>query len=366
MVRNIDLWSKKYLQRLWLIKRKKKQKNSEPLQVLFTLCDHYEPYWNKVNATEASQRVRNWVEHYQPIAAQHTDCLGNHPRHCFFYPEEEYKRELMDMVAEICRNGFGEVEIHLHHDNDTAENLRHTLLDFKKRLSLDHGLLATNKYSSEIKYGFIHGNWALDNSRPDGRWCGVNNEIDILIETGCYADFTMPSAPDSTQTSTVNSIYYAIDDPDRPKSHDTGMLAQAGMNTSKGLLCIQGPLALNLKSRKFGILPRIENACLAHDAPATDDRVKLWMGQWVHVEQRPDVIFVKLHTHGTQEANMDYFFKQNGLNSLFCQLENQCRSIGAELYYVSTRQMYNVVKGFEKLPAAKVQDILEHELRISY
>ena len=50
---------------------------------------------------------------------------------------------------------------------------------------------------SEVGYAFIHGNWSLCNSRPDGRYCGVNNELDVLRETGCYADFTLPSAPRS-------------------------------------------------------------------------------------------------------------------------------------------------------------------------
>src|SRR5258707_498316 len=77
-------------------------------------------------------------------------------------------------------------------------------------------------HPQEEMYAFIHGNWALDNSRPDGRWCGINNELDVLRETGCFADFTLPSAPSPCQTSTINRIYYAVDDPKRPKSHDTG------------------------------------------------------------------------------------------------------------------------------------------------
>ena len=366
MVRNVDLWLPNYLRRLWQIRKGWFPRKQELAQVLFTICDHYEPFWNKVNASTALQRVTTWRDKYQPIAAKHVDCLGAHPKHCFFYPEEEYQRELLEMVSEICRNGFGEVEIHLHHDNDTADNLRHTLLDFKNRLQQEHGLLAKNKNTSEVQYGFIHGNWALDNSRPDGRWCGVNNEIDVLLETGCYADFTMPSAPHNTQTSTVNSLYYAVDDPDQPKSHDTGVLAHAGRRETEGLLCVQGPLALNMKSRKFGVLPRIENGCLAHDAQATVDRVKLWIEQRVHVEQRPDVVFIKLHTHGTQEKIMDYFFEQGGMSFLFSQLESHCNLAGHHLYYVSARQMYNVIKGLENNSAAQPADLLESELVLTY
>ncbi len=363
MIRNIDLWLKSYLIRLGQLKKYRQPANT-PLQILFTLCDHYEPYWNRVNDSQALKRVQRWVEHYPVIAANHVDCRGGHPQHCFFYPEEEYKPELLDLVAGICRNGFGEVEIHLHHDNDTAVHLRTTLLDFKKRLSEEHGLLSKDTKNQEIRYGFIHGNWALDNSRPDGRWCGVNNEIDVLLDTGCYADFTMPSAPDSTQTSTINSIYYAVDDPQSPKSHDTGVAACCGVSQTPGLLCVQGPLTFNFRSRKFGLLPRIENSCLAYDAPASQHRTKLWIDQRIHVQRRPDVLFVKLHTHGTQENNMDYFFNQGGLDELYGNLEEYIGRIAGNLYYVSTRQMYNVIKGLEASPNAHVHELLDNGLNL--
>ncbi len=62
---------------------------------------------------------------------------------------------------------------------DTADGLRTTLMDFVRVLHDDHGLLEKDA-TGRISNGLIHGNWALDNSRPDGRWCGVNNEISVL------------------------------------------------------------------------------------------------------------------------------------------------------------------------------------------
>src|SRR6202043_585670 len=102
-----------------------------------------------------------------------------------------------------------------------------------------------HRRTGEVAYGFVHGNWALDNSRPDGRWCGVNNELDILRQTGCYADFTLPSYPSPTQTRKINSIYYATDDPARPKSHDRGINVGSAPRPANSLMLIQGPLALN-------------------------------------------------------------------------------------------------------------------------
>ena len=337
---------------------------SQKTHILFTICDHYEPFYSKVDHKTAYSRVKKWIDCYQPIAEKHKDTFGNHPKHCFFYPEEEYKKELLDLVSEICRNGYGETEIHLHHDNDTAENLRKKLLDFKNILSDVHGLLARDITTHQIQYGFIHGNWALDNSRPDGRWCGVNNEIAVLQETGCYADFTMPSAPSDTQTTIINSIYYAIGHPDKSKSHDTGIPAKAGTPNANGLLCIQGPLCPNMRSRKFGIFPRIENGCLASNSGVDRNRISLWKGCNVHIHDRPDIVFIKLYCHGLKEKDMEFFFDKGGLDALYSNLERLSSENGNFLHYVSARNMFNIVKGLEENKDAQPQDLYDFRLRL--
>ncbi len=305
------------------------------------------------------------MNNYPVIASKHRDIRENHPQYCFFYPIEEYDYGLMEMLGEICKKRMGEIEVHLHHDNDTSNNLRDTLLQYKEKLHKQHGLLSRSKITSEIKYGFIHGNWALDNSRPDGRGCGVNDEISVLQQTGCYADFTMPSAPSDTQTRMVNSIYYAIDDPTKPKSHDMGFPAVAGSPNENGLLCIQGPLCFNLSWRKWGILPRIENGCLSDDIPISSERIKLWVNQFIHVQDRPDIIFIKLYTHGAQENIMDFYFQQGALGALFSRLNKVCKDANLLLYYVSPRQMYNVVKGIENQPDADLVELFDFELALN-
>ena len=47
-----------------------------------------------------------------------------------------------------------------------------------------------------MRYAFIHGNWCLANARKDRRWCWVDEELPLLFDTGCYADYTFPSAPE--------------------------------------------------------------------------------------------------------------------------------------------------------------------------
>ena len=274
------------------------------------------------------------------MADQFHDSDGRPPQHTFFYPAEEYIPEYLDLLAGLCERGYGEVEIHLHHDNDTAENLRQTIEGFKTKLT-GHGFL------SQSRYGFIHGNWSLDNSRPDGRWCGVNNELLVLHDTGCYADFTLPSAPSECQTRKINSIYYATDNPLRPKSHDTGVDVRVGGEPSGDLLIVQGPLALNWTNRKFGVIPRIENGEVAHNAPATTDRIHNWIAQRIGVIGKPDWVFVKVYTHGCQEKNFDSALGHSAA-MMHAQLQTICNDGTNFLqHYVTAREMYNLIKAAE-------------------
>jgi hypothetical protein len=191
-------WLPSYIKRV--IRRSLKEEKINPAHVDFCICDHFEPYWKGASRTEARQRIGRWLDNYPKIADKYCDSDGNVLKYSFFYPEEEYREKELNILAALCHASYGEVEIHIHHDNDKSDNFKRTLIVYKKRLHEKHGLLSRNRETGEISYGFIHGNWALNNSRPDGRWCGVNDETSILLETGCYADFTMPSAPDVTQT----------------------------------------------------------------------------------------------------------------------------------------------------------------------
>ena len=196
-----------------------------PVHVFIAVCDHYEPEWGRPSRSTSIARVQRWVDEYPRLFEQYRDSSGRAPQHTYFYPQDEYQPEYLDLLAELVHRGLGDVDVHLHHDGDTADGLRQKLHDFKQTLHERHGLLRRDPVTNELVYGFIHGNWALCNSRPDRRWCGVDQELTVLLETGCYADFTLPSAPSNTQTRIVNSIYYAQDIPGRCGSHNWGVPA---------------------------------------------------------------------------------------------------------------------------------------------
>jgi hypothetical protein len=265
----------------------------------------------------------------------------------FFYPEEEYRAEHLDALAALCRAGYGEIEVHLHHDHDTEAGLREKIERFVQRLHDRHGALPVDPRSGRPVFGFIHGNWCLDNSRADGRWCGVNNELQVLRDLGCYADFTLPSAPSETQTRKINSLYYATDDPLRPKSHDSGVDVRVGGTPSGDLLILQGPLAMNWRRRRWGLVPRIENGDVRAASPPTAERVDLWVRQHVHVAGRPEWVFVKVHTHGAQERDMPALLGPP-VERMFEHLERRYNDGRRHvLHYVNSREMFNIVKAAE-------------------
>ncbi len=337
----LDLWLPAWL------RQPRPQRALGVRHMLIAVCDHFEPRQN-TDVAGALERIATWQREWPQQIGEFRDSGGKPPRHTFFYPIEQYDDAIIAALAEFCRETGNEIEIHLHHERDTAENLRSTLLRGKALLA-DFGALCRDD-SGAIRYGFIHGNWALDHSHPEGRHCGVPDELRVLRETGCYADFTLPSAPNRTQTRTINSLYYARED-GRPKSHDTGAFVFADREQKPpgddALLIVQGPLALNWRRRKFGLLPRIENSDLTAANPPTLDRLRLWLECDITVDGRPNWLFVKLHTHGAKPENTRMLLGEP-MRAFHRGLAERAKENPAFRYhYVSAREMVNILHAAE-------------------
>ncbi|MCI0377077.1 MAG: hypothetical protein L0215_05700 [Gemmataceae bacterium] len=312
------------------------------------LCfaDHYEPKYH-ADKEIGLARVRHWVETFPRNLGRFRDSDGRPPRYTFFFPIEEYEPEYLDLLAEFCRQGYGEVEVHLHHDDDTAEGFRDKLTAFIDLLDKRHGLLARRRDDGKLVYGFIHGNWALCNARPDGKCCGVNNELAILHETGCYADFTFPSAPHFTQPPIINRLYYAWDRPGQPCSHEHGLETGTGSPPKDALLMVQGPLLLQWRKRKWGVLPKLENGCLQGTQPPHPERLDAWLRARIQVPQRPDWFFVKLHAHGAPEDAHEVLLGEPMIRFHEALAERAKDDPRFHYHYVTARELYNLVKAAE-------------------
>lgn len=303
--------------------------------LLVALCDHFEPLHGGASLTAGIDRVRCWRDRYPAFASAFIDDDGRPPRHTFFYPGEQYHPKLLEPLAELCEQGFAEVEVHLHHDGDTRSSLRGSLTRTLRDLDA-HGLLA--RAEGGPRWAFIHGNWALANGRPDRRWCGVDDELDLLWELGCYADFTFPSAPDVCQPRRANAIFYPRGDVRERRAYDRAFVPRAGSGRRGRVLLVTGPLALTLREGRLA--PRIEASALTAADPATPARLSSWIDAHVHVPGRPEWVFLKLHTHGAPERQAGALLgaPQRALHDELRRL----RAFGWYVHYVTAREMFNL------------------------
>jgi hypothetical protein len=308
-----------------------------PRHVLFAFCDHYEPRWGGATSDHGDARVQAWEEQYPTLASRYVDADGRHPRHSFFFPGEQYEARYLDRLERLCRRGLGEVEVHLHHDGDTRNKLRADLQRYLAEFA-SHGHLS--RQGDRLRYAFIHGNWCLSNARRDGRWCGVDDELPLLHETGCYADFTFPSAPDECQPNTVNRIYWPSGDLARRRAYEGGVPATVGEVRGDRILMIEGPLALVRRPGKLSL--RIESAAVTANDPGSAARVRSWVAQHIHVAGRPEWIFVKVHTHGAPDDQAASLLGAGGsmLHDVLTSEFNDGRRY--RLHYVTAREMYNI------------------------
>lgn len=327
------------------LRRRLPGRHPRPRRLHVAITDHYEPLGGKVSFATARDRVATWQRLWPELAhAAPRDAAGQTPQYSFFYPQEEYDPSLLSAIAEICRTGTGDVEVHLHHDHETAPAFREKIHTFCRQLTEVHGLL--RQRAGQTVFGFIHGNWALDNARPDGRWCGLPGEIHLLRELGCYADFTMPSAPSPTQGGPVNQIYWAgtptAHPPFRSKSFKRGILARSGRGRQGELLMIPGPLGLRFSGRR--LVPRLEMGELAAYDPPDPERIPLWLSL---APQLGEDIFLKLYTHGAREDNAAALLGSPtapGLLPTFRALAEYALRHALELHWATAWQMFEAAE----------------------
>ncbi len=310
--------------------------NNVTKHILFSFVDHFE-----LNGTEP--RLKEWSRKFPEICSKHKDCAGNPPKHTWFYALDLLREEELPELQKWVENGFGEVELHLHHHYDSAKSL------IKK---LEDGMAIFNKYSFmkpiEIDkfacFSFIHGNWSLDNSRGD-EFCGVNNEIELLKKVGCYGDFTFPALFSITQPKMLNSIYYAVDN-GKAKSYDKGRVAEVGIKEKEDeFLIFQGPLTINWKDWRFKWHPAFEDGDINSDTHRNPKRIDAWIRQGISVKGREDWIFVKIFCHGAQDHK---YVLGDATDKMFSYLESKYNDGDKyKLHYVTARESYNIVKAAE-------------------
>ena len=311
----------------------------KPTDVMIMVADHWEP-------GNRPERVAAWENDYPKLFGNIKDDDGKAPQHTFFYPAEQFRAEQLEALVRIAQAGYGEIELHLHHKNDSSESLRKKIQTAKEQFG-KFGALETP--DGKPAFGFVHGNWTLDNAggTSEKNSCGVDDEITILMQEGSFADYTFPAYGNVAQPRTIQEIYYVTDDPQKPKSYDQGAeMKVGGTQPANSYLLFEGPIAIRWTDLRNHFWPMIDYSQFEGDTPPDLSRFESWVRVGVHVEGRPEWVFIKNHTHGASNKDMPVVLSQN-MAKFYEDIVTYCKREGIRLHFVTAREMYNIAKAAE-------------------
>ncbi|MGI8641760.1 MAG: hypothetical protein ACR2MG_17670 [Pyrinomonadaceae bacterium] len=318
-------------------------------QIIFTIANHFEPSWSAGGLLDLNAQRRR-LDEYHKLARKTGEAVrdvdGTKFRHTNFYPAEQYDRRILEKMAEMQAEGLGEVEIHLHHGvdaPDTAENLIKSLTEFRDILAEEHKCLSRFDEKDMPRYAFVHGNLALGNS-CGGRFCGVDEEMQILQDTGCYVDMTLPSAPDRSQVSMLNQIYECGLPLTEKIPHRRGKQSVVFGNQPQLPLIFTGPLIFNWTWRGKGLpIPKLDDGALVYNQPTDLARLNRWLSANITVKGRPEWIFVKLYCHGFFDRDQAASIGEDAVKFFSEVIENGEKTSRYKVYFASAREAFNMV-----------------------
>lgn len=194
-------------------------------------------------------------------------------------------------------------------------------------------------------WGFVHGAWALNGS--DRNICQIPNEIEILHQHGCKADFTFPAGRpwcDPTLVEPFTIIPFT-----NYRCYDRN--AAKPMRLEPGVDAMTPDRFLIWNHRidaNFSSLDNLRNRSVemneADNRTLANRAVLTWLEKgWVHPGNH--TLYLKTHAHSLWHEHWDSL--GNHTSSLtspvakiaFPMLETHCRAHGAEVEYLSVREV---------------------------
>lgn len=319
-----------------------------PTHIFLVFTDHFEPNWD-------SGVVEDWANRYRALASRHHDAAGRMPQHTWFYPGEQTTEPILRSLAELTHGGFGEVELHFHHHYDTEATLREQLASSIQEFQR-FGFLKT--VDGKTQFAFIHGNSGLDNSNGPAM-CGVNTEIRMLRELGCFGDFTFPSLFEDSQPARVNSIY-AVRDDDGPKSYERALPLTMLRGGRADLMMFEGPLIFSPTLNPRQLFLHLDDGDIHASEHATPARADGWVRANVHVEERPDWVFVKLFSHGASTPEDAEACLGEDFDATLTYLEHEYNDGDKYvLHYLTAREAYNLARAAAEGKQGEPQQYLD-------
>ena len=167
--------------------------------------------------------------------------------------------------------------------------------------------------------------------------------ITVRRETGCYADMTLPSAPDESQVAVINRIYECGLPMNEPAPHRRGTRVEANGKQMQLPLIFTGPLVFNWTRLVKGLpVPRIDDGALAANQPLDAARFRRWRSANITVSGRSDWIFIKLYCHGFFDRDQSVCIGDEA-KRFFGDLVEDCeRSGSGTVHFATAREAFNM------------------------
>ena len=303
--------------------------------LIFLMVDHYE-HGTTDKATLANKK---WCDSFRELSNSYRDDYGNRFRYTWFYPYDHHNDGIMRELSLMAYEGYGEVEMHWH----LTSALGLTPADYPDALAeaiawyQQFGAMITAGDNPRTAFGYVAGSWDLDGARPGPKSHGLTNQISVLFNEGCYADFTYSTIGTSAQPAKVNALFYVTDDPREPKSHNDGDDVVVGSVVNDRLMIFEGPMMMDWQGG-------LEYAAIEADPRFSHDRVDKWIKANIHVTGRPEWVFVKVYSHGAQSKNVVI---AHDMEVMLKSVIARCKEREIDLHFMSAREAFNVAKAAE-------------------
>jgi hypothetical protein len=296
---------------------KSNQNEPLPVNIYLSLCDYFHPFCGNVSQEIAEHRVVTWCKEYSKLSKLHEDSLGNHPSHSFFYSETDYNPRLLDVLYRLHKEKLSDVEILIPYIAEPLAHFKHKVEEFRDALFHHHGFLRKS-VEGGIIYGFATEMKNIYGNKKILRNDTLFRKLLILLETGCYADFSLINK--SIHKEYLKLVNLSL------KSQTISGISEISSDSSmdKNLQLVLGPIASSWVNRKWGIWPYLETGEISSIHNFQPFRINTWLQNCIKIETDTTNLFIKLHTYGGIDQNIRYLLGENGLHQMFTCFETFC------------------------------------------
>ena len=258
-----------------------------------------------------------------------------------------------------------EFQVHLHHEhlvgNDGSWHDLHRIIksrtdpqqDERRLHYLLQNELAILRHDTDApleKWAFVHGMWALNGS--DRAVCQIDNEIEILMEHGCWGDFTFPAGRYHCDPTLLEQPYTCRPFT-APKCYDDPRGEPIAIDVGAGAIRDDRFLVWNSRAKHaICSLDYYDPADLIRVMQA-DHIVSSWLSNCPVID---GVLYIKTHAHSMVASYYDdgnrIPLASPNIEPILQLLQRACQEANVELKLATVDEVFATLRELDNRPDA--------------